>query len=72
MTKYLIVLEETSNGFSAYSPDIPGCVATGATRADVEREMHDAIVFHLEGLKEAGLQVPKAVSSSAYVEIAVA
>jgi predicted RNase H-like HicB family nuclease len=70
MTKYLIVLEETSTGFSAYSPDIPGCVATGRTRDDVEREMHDAISLHIEGLQAAGLEVPRAVSSSAYVEVA--
>ncbi|HXC25205.1 MAG TPA: type II toxin-antitoxin system HicB family antitoxin [Gemmatimonadaceae bacterium] len=70
MTKYLIVLEETPTGFSAYSPDIPGCIATGRNREEVEREMHDAIAFHLAGLHASGLEAPKPVSSSAYVEVA--
>ncbi len=55
MNRYLIIIEESATGFSAYSPDVPGCVATGRTRAVVEREMHDAIEFHLEGLREEGI-----------------
>jgi predicted RNase H-like HicB family nuclease len=47
--KYRIVVEPTSTGFSAYSPDLPGCVATGRTREEVEREMYEAIEFHMEG-----------------------
>jgi predicted RNase H-like HicB family nuclease len=70
MTKYLIVLEETPAGLSAYSPDIPGCIATGRTLEEVEHEMRDAITFHLEGLHALGLEAPKPVSSSAYVEVA--
>jgi predicted RNase H-like HicB family nuclease len=54
MEKYFIVIEQTSTGFSAYSPDLPGCVSTGATREDVERNMHEAIAFHLDGLREEG------------------
>ncbi len=54
MKKYLIVVEETPTGFSAYSPDLDGCVATGATREDVEKNIHDAIEFHLDGMKEEG------------------
>ena len=49
--KYLIVIEETSTGFSAYSPDIDGCVATGATKEEVEKNMGEALEFHLEGLR---------------------
>ena len=48
MKKYLIVIEPTQTGFSAYSPDLPGCVSTGRTREEVEQNMRDAIAFHLE------------------------
>jgi len=67
--KYLIVIEETQTGYSAYSPDLPGCVATGSTRAEVEREMQDAIEFHIEGLLSAGEKIPQARSEAAYCEI---
>lgn len=72
MNCYLIIIEESATGFSAYSPDVLGCVATGGTRAEVEREMHDAIEFHLEGLREEGLPIPKASSSAEYVEVTIA
>ena len=68
--KYLIVIEQTGTGFSAYSPDLPGCVATGATRDEVEREMKSAIALHVEGLRAEGMVVPPPSSSSSYVEIA--
>ena len=67
--KYLIIVEETGTGYSAYSPDLPGCVSTGDTRAEVEEAMHDAIAFHLDGLREEGQQVPSPTSYSTYVEI---
>jgi predicted RNA binding protein YcfA (HicA-like mRNA interferase family)/predicted RNase H-like HicB family nuclease len=67
--KYLIIIEQTETGFSAYSPDVPGCVATGATRESIEREMRDAVAFHLEGLKDEGLDVPRPHSSSSYIEV---
>lgn len=67
--KYLIVIEQTESGFSAYSPDVPGCVATGASREATEHEMRQAIAFHLEGLKEEGLEVPRPRSSSSYIEV---
>lgn len=54
MSRYLIVIAETGTRYSAYSPDLPGCIATGKTRDNVEREMHDAIEFHLDGLRRAG------------------
>ena len=54
MKKYLIVVEPTETGYSAYSPDLPGCIATGQTRAEVESNMHEAIAFHLDGLREEG------------------
>ena len=59
MKKYLIVIEKTKNGFSAYSPDIAGCAATGKTKREVEKNMYEAIQFHLEGLQEEGLHLPE-------------
>jgi predicted RNase H-like HicB family nuclease len=70
MSRYLIVIEPTATGFSAYSPDLPGCVATGATRREVEREMGAAIEFHLEGLRESGCQVPEPRSEASFCEVA--
>lgn len=67
--KYLIVIERTGTGFSAYSPDLPGCIATGNTRDEVEQEMKGAIAFHLDGLKAEGMAIPQPSSSSSYVEI---
>lgn len=70
MNRYLIIIEDTTTGFSAYSPDLAGCVATGATRDEVEHEMHDAIEFHIEGLRLSGYPVPEPRSQAAYCEIA--
>lgn len=70
MIQYLIIIEATETGYSAYSPDLPGCVSTGATRPEVEQNMREAIEFHLEGLKLAGLDIPRPTTSSAYIEIA--
>jgi predicted RNase H-like HicB family nuclease len=67
--KYLIVIEQTATGYSAYSPDLPGCIATGSTRDEVEREMKGAIAFHLDGLKAEGMAIPQPSSSSSYVEV---
>ena len=67
--KYLVVVEQTESGFSAYSPDVPGCVATAQSRADVEREIADAISFHLEGMQAEGLALPTPHASTAYVDI---
>lgn len=64
-----IVIERTQTGFSAYSPDLPGCIATANTPDEVEREMKAAIAFHLDGLKAEGMAIPKPSSSSSYVEI---
>jgi len=67
--KYLIVIEPTATGYSASVPDVPGCIATGDTRDEVEREMKGAIAFHLDGLKAEGMGIPDPSSSSSYVEI---
>ena len=68
--KYLIIIEKLETGYSAYSPDLPGCVATGKSPEDTEQNMREAIEFHLEGLKEEGYEIPKPTSRSSYVEIA--
>ena len=67
--KYLAIIEETATGFSAYSPDLPGCIATGATRDEVEREMQGAIQFHIDGLREDGFPVPEPHAYSTYCEV---
>jgi predicted RNase H-like HicB family nuclease len=69
MKKYLIVVEKTGTGYSAYSPDLDGCVATGRTHAEVERQMQEVIAFHLEGLAQSGEPIPEPRTYSAYVEI---
>ena len=69
MKRYLIVVEETSTGFSAYSPDLPGCVSTGRSREDVEKNMQEAISLHLDGMREEGQSLPEPHSYSAYVEL---
>jgi len=70
MSRYLIIIEQTSTGYAAYSPDLPGCVATGGTVEEIGREMHDAIEFHIEGLRLAGEQIPKPRSQASYCEVA--
>jgi predicted RNase H-like HicB family nuclease len=69
MSKYLVIVEETETGYSAFSPDLPGCVATGKTREAVEQTMRDAIEFHLEGMKEDGEHIPAPHSYSTYCEV---
>ena len=69
--QYLIVIEKTETGYSAYSPDLLGCISTGATREEVEQNMREAVEFHLDGLKLEGLEIPQPTTSSAYVKVAV-
>lgn len=68
--KYLIVIEPTSTGFSAYSRDLPGCVSTGATRDECEANLREAISFHIDGLRGEGEQVPQPGSSAASIDVA--
>jgi predicted RNase H-like HicB family nuclease len=68
--RYAIVIEKAEGNYSAYVPDLPGCVATGATIAEVETEIREAIVFHLDGLREDGMPVPPGDSQVDYVEVA--
>ena len=68
--RYAIVIEKAGKNYSAYVPDLPGCVATGATISEVEAEMREAIAFHLEGLRSDGLPVPEPASEVRYLEVA--
>jgi len=68
--RYAVVIERAEGNFSAYVPDLPGCIATGATIPEVEAEIRDAIEFHLDGMREDGLPVPAPSSRVEYVEVA--
>jgi predicted RNase H-like HicB family nuclease len=69
MHRFLIVIEKAKNNYSAYSPDLAGCVATGATREDVEKNMHEAIELHIKGLIEDKLAIPQSTSFAEYVVV---
>jgi predicted RNase H-like HicB family nuclease len=70
--RYLIVIEgDESVGFSSYAPDLPGVVATGASRDECQREMRDAVAFHVDGLREAGEEIPQpSPVTTAYIDVA--
>jgi predicted RNase H-like HicB family nuclease len=70
MKEYLVVIEETPTGFSAYSPDVDGCVAAGESREEVEHLMNEALKFHLEMLVEEGLPIPKPHTYSRQMKVA--
>jgi predicted RNase H-like HicB family nuclease len=67
--RYAIVIENAGPNYSAYGPDLPGCVATGVTREEAECEIREAIEFHIEGLREDGLPIPQPSSAVSYVEV---
>jgi predicted RNase H-like HicB family nuclease len=69
--RYAVVIEKSEANFSAYVPDLPGCVATGATLEEVEAEIREAIVFHVDGLREDGMPVPQGHSQVEYIEVTV-
>ena len=68
--RYLVVVEKGPTSFGAYVPDLPGCIAVGETREEVLASIHEAIEFHLEGLKQDGASIPPPTSSSEVVEVA--
>ena len=68
--RYLVIVEKGATSFGAYVPDLPGCVAAGESKAEVLALIHEAIEFHIEGLKEDGLPVPLPTSYSELVDIA--
>ena len=67
--QYLVIIEQGSSSFGAYVPDLPGCVAVGDTRVEVTQLIHEAIEFHLDGMKEDGLPIPAPHSSSELIEV---
>jgi predicted RNase H-like HicB family nuclease len=69
MKRYAIVVEKAKSNYAAYVPDLPGCVATGATIKETERRIREAIEIHIEGLREDGLPVPQPTSRVHYVEV---
>lgn len=68
--RYAVVIEKGQDNYSAYVPDLPGCVAVGDTVEETQREIQEAIEFHLEGLREDGLPIPEPTSRVEYVEVA--
>jgi predicted RNase H-like HicB family nuclease len=69
MHRFLVIVEKAGKNYSAYSPDLPGCVATGKTRDETERRMHEAIELHVKGLLEDGLSIPRPHASAAFVAV---
>jgi predicted RNase H-like HicB family nuclease len=69
--RYWVIIEKTKTGSSAFSPDLPGCIATGATREETEENMRDAIAFHVEGMRQEGLESPEPQSISTYLDVPV-
>ncbi len=69
MHRFLIVIEKINDNYSSYSPDLPGCVATGSTREEVEKNMHEAIELHVKGLIEDKVSVPKSNSFAEYIVV---
>jgi len=69
MHRFLIVIEKAGTNYSAYSPDLPGCVASGATREEAEENMYQAVKMHIDGLKEDHLPIPKSEAISEYVAV---
>ena len=69
MHRFLVVIEKAKNNYSAYSPDLPGCIATGATRKEAERNMYEAVKMHVRGLREDSLTIPPSHSFAQYVAV---
>ena len=70
MHRFLIVIEKTKNNYFAYSPDLPGCVATGKTREEAERNMHEAVEMHVQGMLEDKLPIPESTAFAEYIAVA--
>ena len=69
MNRFLVVIEKSESNFSAYSPDLPGCAATGSTREEVEKNMHKAIIMHVQGLREDNLPIPESDAFAEYMAV---
>lgn len=70
--RYAVVIEKAEGNYSAYVPDLPGCIATGATVSEVESEIREAIAFHIEGMREDGIAIPPGASQVEYVDVELA
>ena len=70
MYRFLVIIEKVNKNYSAYSPDLPGCVATGATREEAEKNIYEAIEMHIQGLLEDNLSIPESKSFAEYVAFA--
>ena len=71
MASFLVVIEKGQHSYGAYSPDLPGCVAVGDTVEEVEQRMREAILFHLEGLREDHLPLPLPTSRAEYIDVSI-
>jgi len=71
MYRFLIVIEKANGNYSAYCPDLPGCVATGKDREDAERNMHEAVEMHIQGMLEDNLPVPESAAFAEYIAVGV-
>jgi len=69
MNRFLVIIEKADGNYSAYSPDLPGCIATGATQEETEERMYEAIELHIAGLREDGFPIPMSRSSAIYVAV---
>jgi predicted RNase H-like HicB family nuclease len=70
MYRFLIVIEKANDNYSAYCPDLPGCVATGKTREETERNMHEAVQMHIQGMIEDRMAIPENVTMAEYIAVA--
>lgn len=70
MYRFLIVIEKADGNYSAYCPDLPGCVATGKNREETEHNMHEAVEMHIQGMLEDSLPIPKSVTVAEYIAVA--
>ena len=71
MYRFLIVLEKANGNYSVFCPDLPGCVATGKTQEEAERNMHEAVKMHIEGMIEDKIAIPKSVTQAEYIAVVV-
>ena len=71
MHRFLVIIEEGEHNYSAYAPDLPGCVATGRTREEVEKNIREAIILHLEGMAEDQEPIPVSHTSAEYIDVSV-
>jgi predicted RNase H-like HicB family nuclease len=72
MYRFLIVIEKANGNYSAYCPDLPGCVATGKTREETERNMHEAVEMHIQGMLQDKLPIPKSMAVAEYIAVSPA